>query len=444
VSWRSHTLEKLVDSRLVKPGVFITKLDRPWLGTPFVLQGFLVQTDQEVAEIRRRCRKVYIDPERGIDVGEPSQKAGPARATPVQPTPQEIAEAGTDAGTTGEFAATSTGRFKTGVAKHAPWPYRVPLAEALEGAYRLHRDAGYVVARLLDDVRLGKSLDVPAVREAVGDLAESVLHNPNALTLLTQLRAQSGYVATHCLNVCIFSLVFGRHLGIAKADLYALGLGGLLHDIGYVKIPAAIHDKPGRLTAEEFDLLKTHVDEGVRILEQTEGIPPASIEMVRNHHERFDGSGYPRGTKGGAIGLYGLICAITDVYDAVTTDRAWRLGFTPYDALRNMYQRRQRDFDETLVLRFVQCIGIYPVGSLVEINTGDVGAVIDSHPRHRLLPKVRILLDRHGQRYENGITVDLLHQQVSASVQPLRIRAAVHRAQYGIGTGDLVAAGLQG
>jgi HD-GYP domain-containing protein (c-di-GMP phosphodiesterase class II) len=442
-------VEKLVDTKLLKPGVFVTKLDRPWLGTPFLLQGFLIQTEREVDELRRYCRRVYIDPVRGFDVGEDAAIVEPAQPTPLW-SAARLAQPPRDAGTTREFAATSefaadsAGRSYIGVAKHAPWPYRVGLPDELQRTYDLHRDTRAVVSSLLNDVRLGKSLDVPMARQAVAEMAESILRNPNALTLLTQLRAQAEYVPNHCLNVCIFSLVFGRHLGLAKTDLYSLGLGGLLHDIGYVKIPPEVHEKPGRLTAEEFDVVKTHVDEGVDILENTDGIPRAAIEVVRNHHERFDGSGYPRGLKGGAIGLYGLICAITDVYDAVTTDRPWRLGFTPYDALRNVYQRRQRDFDEILVLRYVQCIGIYPVGSLVELNTGDVGTVIDSHPRHRLLPKVMVLLDRHGQRYRNGITVDLLHQQVSSTVQPLRVRAAVHRAQYGIATGDLLAAGMQG
>jgi putative nucleotidyltransferase with HDIG domain len=437
-------VEKLVDTKLLKPGVFVTRLDRPWLGTPFLLQGFLIQTQREVDELRRYCRKVYIDPGRGFDVGETTGTAEPVQPTPARPRSVRLANEARDAGTTGEFAAVSAGRSQTGVAKHASWPYRVGLSEELQRTYDLHRDTRAVVTSLLNDVRLGKSLDVPMARQVVAEMAESILRNPNALTLLTQLRAQGEYVASHCLNVCIFSLVFGRHLGLSKTDLHCLGLGGLLHDIGYVKIPNEVHEKPGRLTVEEFDLVKTHVDKGVDILENTGGIPRAAIDMVRNHHERFDGSGYPGALKGGAIGLYGLIGAITDVYDAITTDRPWRLGFTPYDALRNVYQRRQKDFDEVLVLRYVQCIGIYPVGSLVELNTGDVGTVIDSHPRHRLLPKVRVLLDRHGQRYRNGITVDLLHQQVSSTVQPLRIQAAVHRAQYGIAAGDLLAAGLAG
>ncbi len=394
-------------------------------------------------ELRRYCRHIYINPERGLNVGdapEPNAAAEPAAVAGGLPTPSAGHVAAAAAGAT----PVPTGQFKTAVAKHPPWPYRASLGEELERAHDLYRNTRTLVTHLLEDARLGKSVDAPAVREIVTDIAESVLRNPNALTLLTQLRTKTEYVATHCLNVCIFSLVFGRHLGISKADLHTLGLGALLHDVGYVKIPPEVRDKPGRLTAEELALVRTHVEEGLRILQEARGIPSAAIEMVRNHHERYDGSGYPRGLKAGNIGLFGLICALTDVYDAVTTDRAWRLGFTPYDALRNMYQRRQRDFDETLVLRFVQCIGIYPVGSLVELNSGDVGMVVDSHPRHRLLPKVRLLLGRDGQPYQNGVTVDLLHQQVSSAVQALRIRAAVHRAQYGISPGDLLAAGLHG
>ena len=274
----------------------------------------------------------------------------------------------------------------------------------------------------------------------VAELAESIVRNPEALTFLTQLRRVDEYLTFHSLNVCIFALVFGRHLGLSREDLHALGLGALLHDIGYTKLPANLIGKPGQLTPREFDVMKTHVEQGVAILRGAVGIPAAAVEAVQDHHERLDGSGYPRGLSAGKIGIFGLATAIVDSYDAATTDRPWRSGSTPYDALGDLYRRRKSEFHEGLVLEFIQCVGIYPVGSLVELTTGDVAVVLTSDPRYRLLPKVRLMMDPEGRRYETPIIVDLLHPHGSGIMEPIKIKAAVHPGVYGITGKDLAEA----
>lgn len=424
---RGGSVEKLVDASLLRPGVFVVRLDRPWQATPFSTQGFLLLSDEEVTQVRQHCHKVFIDPTRGEDVALASEDFAPARPEPP-PAPSGL---------------TTRPAPITGVAKHAPWPYQTTLEEEIGPAFDLHRNTRSVIEDILRDVRLGKSIDCPAAKEMVAELAESIIRNPDALTFLTQLRIKDEYLTFHSLNVCIFSLVFGRHIGLSKDDLRALGLGALLHDVGYIKLPADLFKKPGTLTREEFDLIRTHVAEGVAVVKSTPDIPPGALEVVQDHHERADGSGYPRCLKGKAIGLFGMAVGILDNYDAITTDRPWRSGFTAYDALRNIYQRREKEFDENLVLQFIQCIGIYPVGSLVELSTGDIAVIVASHPRYRLLPKVRLLLDRDGQRYGTPITVDLLHQQASANVQPIKIKMAVHASRHGVTALDLAAATLQ-
>jgi HD-GYP domain-containing protein (c-di-GMP phosphodiesterase class II) len=421
-------MEKLVNTSQLRPGLFVSRLDRPWLDTPFLLQGFVIRGEDEIEELRRHCKHVYIDPERGDDIDESGSDLE-RRETRRIVTRVRSRPVVTPSGGTEQSVATD--------------PYRVPMEQEVEFAFDLHRDTRAVVSHVLEDVRLGKSIDAPAVKQLVGDIAESVLRNPDAMVFLTQLRAQGRYLELHSINVCIFALVFGRYLGLAPSGLHSLGLGALLHDVGYTRLPKEILDQPSKLTPDQSDLLRSHVMEGVHILEDTPGIPGAALDLVRDHHERSDGTGYPRGLQGKDIGLYGLIGGIVDTYDALTTDRPWREGVAPYQALGTLHSLRKLLFSEVLVGQFIESIGIYPVGSIVELDTGDIAVVVASHPQYRLLPTVRLLVDAQGQRYGTVTTVDLRAVQGSASVKPITIKSAVRAAQYGIGPQELIASGFQ-
>jgi HD-GYP domain-containing protein (c-di-GMP phosphodiesterase class II) len=425
-------MEKLVNTSQLRPGLFVSRLDRPWLDTPFLLQGFVIRGEDEIEELRRHCNHVYIDPERGEDIDESfsDAKRRETRRIVTRVRPRPVV---TPSGGTGQSVAPDGGTFQ----------YQVPMEQEVEFAFDLHRDTRAVVSHVLEDVRLGKSIDAPAVKQLVGDIAESVLRNPDAMVFLTQLRAQGRYLEMHSINVCIFALVFGRYLGIAPSGLRTLGLGALLHDVGYTRLPKEILDQPGKLTPDQYNLVKSHVMEGVRILEDTPGIPEAAVDLVRDHHERSDGTGYPRGVQGKDIGLYGVIGGIVDTYDALTTDRPWREGVAPYEALGTLHSLRKLLFSDDLVSQFIESIGIYPVGSIVELDTGDIGVVVASHPQYRLLPTVRLLVDAQGQRYAAVSTVDLRAIQGSSSVKPITIKSAVRPAQYGIGPQELIASGFQ-
>jgi HD-GYP domain-containing protein (c-di-GMP phosphodiesterase class II) len=426
--------EKMIDSRLVRPGVFISRLDRPWTETPFLLQGFMVRSEDEAEQLRRYCNYVYIDVQRGADVADVGSALAPEReeshgeALPADATAQE--------------APPPSAAKRPADLRGVMGPYPVSMEEEVQHARGLHRDTRTLLNSILEDARLGKSIDSPAVKAAVADLAESILRNPDALTFLTQLRAKDEYLVFHSLNCCVFSLVFGRHLNLPIEDLRVLGLGGLLHDVGYVKLPSDLLLKPADLTPEEFRQMKAHVEEGVSILRSTPGIPRTVLEGVRDHHERLDGTGYPQGLQGQEISLFGLATAIIDTYDALTTDRPWRSGITAAEALRTLYESRQQKFHEGLVLQFIQCIGIYPVGSVVMLNTGDIAAVVASDPRHRLQPKVRLLFDGQGNRYDAPVLVDLLHQQVSEGIKPITIKSAVHPADIGLTAAQIAEASL--
>jgi HD-GYP domain-containing protein (c-di-GMP phosphodiesterase class II) len=400
-------MEKIVHVKHLRPGVFVSRLDRPWLGTPFLLQGLRVRSWDQVEELSRCCSYVYIDPEYGDDLPE---AVDPARH--VEETSAAI-----------RVAALS----------HSPLAaYPVEFEKEIGAATDLHRHATQFITGLLDDVRVGRSVNFGGAREVVEEMTQSVLRNPDALLLINQLRETDEYTALHSVRACVLMLAFGRYLGLQRPDLEALGLGGLLHDVGKMRVPAEILNKPGPLTEAEFEAMKAHVVEGVLLLEAVGNIPPGAIEVARCHHERYDGSGYPRGLRGKTLGLFGLIAGIVDVYDAVTSDRVYGQATTPYEALRYIYQQRGTHFDEELVLRFIQCIGIYPVGSCVQMNTGHIGLVISVHPNHRLKPTVLIVLDANGQRYAVPVVTDLLTQGVAAQSAPLEIRSAVSAAQHGI------------
>jgi putative nucleotidyltransferase with HDIG domain len=262
----------------------------------------------------------------------------------------------------------------------------------------------------MTDVRVGKSLDVEEARLVVGDLVESVVRNPDALTCFTQLKKAHEYTAQHSLRVCVLALIFGRQLGFEKDRLRVLGIGALLHDVGKAKVPVDILDKPMALDSREIEIMKRHVPLGVEILENTPGIPAAAIEVARGHHERFDGNGYIEGRKGNEIGTYGLIAGIVDCYDAITSDRVYHAGISPHAALKRMYEWRGSAFHPKLIEQFIQCLGIYPVGSVVQLNSGEIGVVAALNRLRRLKPRVVLVRRPDNTPYPSMPAVNLANR----------------------------------
>lgn len=408
-------MEKYLSVELLRPGVFVCRLDRPWLETPFLLQGFEVRDKQDIEDLKRYCKFVFIDPERGLD---------PPGSMDVAPE-QAMLDAGV--------------RQVASLSIRPVLPYQVEAEEELDAALEAHTTALETAQNILSDARFGRSLDSRAVKAAVAKMVASIMRNPDALLFLNKLKNKDRYTTYHSIGVCILSLVFGRHLNMSEAALGALGLGGLLHDIGKMRIPQEVLNKPDRLTAAEFELMKRHVAEGVEILNASEGIPATAIEVVQNHHERLNGSGYPRGLRATAIGTNGLIAGIVDVYDALTSDRVYGKGITSYEALKHLYSWRGRFFDESLVLRFIQSIGVYPVGSLVELSTGETALVIAVHPDRRLQPRVSVLLDADGQPYKAAVVVDLMTQGGSTMHDRVTIRRMLDPAACGLDPSEYLA-----
>jgi putative nucleotidyltransferase with HDIG domain len=233
------------------------------------------------------------------------------------------------------------------------------------------------------------------------------------------------------MRVCILALSFGRHLGLEKHELNLLGLGALLHDIGKMKVPADILDKPGALDDKEYEIVKSHVPRGVEILEDNAGIPRPAIDVARCHHERYGGSGYVLGLKGDLIGMFGMIGGIVDCYDAISSDRAYHTGMSAHTALKKMYEWRNRDFHSGLVEQFIQCMGIYPIGSVVELNTGEIGVVVTMNRQRRLKPRVNLVLQADYYPIPNATVIDLMSYKTRDG-RPCEIDRVLEPGVYGI------------
>ncbi len=412
----------------LRTGMFVAELDRPWKGTPFLLQGFLIETDKELARLRELCLFVYVDPTRSaVKLGTLDSShfdLAPRRRSPT-PAPTK----------TRSIRRGSPPSLK-GLAEPAAF------RESLRQIARTQTHARRYLDHTFNDVRLGSSVDTDEAKEVVSSLVDSITTNVNAALWLTNLKKRDEYTSIHCLNVCVLSIAFARHLGYADEQLRIIGLGALLHDLGKISTPSEILNKPGRLTPEEFVVMRKHPVDGYEMLCDSGGIPAQSLQIIRHHHERIAGNGYPDGWQGEQIPVSVLITSVVDVYDAVTSDRCYHDGVPAHQGLQLLYDIAPNNFGRELVEEFIRCVGIYPVGSLVELTTGALGVVLSADPEHRLKPLVRLVREPDGSPCESRELVNLaeLAGHDDASWRRWGIRRVLSAADYGIDVKAIVAA----
>jgi putative nucleotidyltransferase with HDIG domain len=400
-------MKKKIDTHQIEIGMYVSELDRPWRESPFLFQGFEVKDEEDISELQKLCSFVIIDTDEGRDVDDKLKW----RIDPL--------------------LATDTGEDKKKKAPKGGYKKKTDLFEEMPKAREAERKTRNVIQTIMTDVRLGRSVDTSAAKEVVGELTESIVRNPDAMMCLSMLKEADEYTALHSLRVCILAVAFGRELGYPIDRLEQLGTGALLHDLGKLKIPLEVLNKPGRLTTEEFDIIKSHVPLGVQILETSKGgIADTTIDVARYHHERIDGSGYVSGRNKEDIPEFGRIGGIVDCYDAITSDRIYKKGISAYDALKKMYEWRDNAFDADLVEKFIQCMGIYPIGSLVEMNTGSIGVVATINRERRLRPKVVLVLTADKTPFEKPKVIDMMEDK--AGVRELEIAHVLASGTYGI------------
>ncbi|MBI5747981.1 MAG: HD-GYP domain-containing protein [Nitrospinae bacterium] len=254
---------------------------------------------------------------------------------------------------------------------------------------------------------MGKSISSGDAKKAVNNMADSIMRNRDALLCLSQIKSKDEYTSFHSINVCILCLAFGRHMGYSEIELKTLGIGALLHDIGKTKVPDEILNKAGKLTPEEFEIMKKHTIYSAEILSKTHGIPQKALEIPLQHHERYNGTGYPRGLKGDEIGVSGMLSSIADVYDAITSTRVYHTGVLPHDALKRMYEWKGKDFHNGLLEQFIKCVGIYPPGTIIKLQTGEVGVVVSVNRANVLKPRIAVVIDGQNKRYTPPKTLEM-------------------------------------
>jgi putative nucleotidyltransferase with HDIG domain len=418
-------MKKKVSIQELRLGMYVSELDRDWLETPFLFQGFEIESNEQIEELGRYCQYVYIDTEEGYDVAQKRKPAAP-------PVPKNIIFSAEKPQARIPEMEKVLQRFTPGHRRPPRYQDVTTLEEEIGHAREIVTETREAVYTIMDDVRLGRSINTAGAKKIVANMVDSVIRNPDALMCLNQLKNKDEYTALHSLRVCVLALAFGRHLDLNDEELNLLGIGALLHDIGKMKVPNEIINKPGKLTDEEFDLMKSHVPRGVEILEKTHGILTASIDVARFHHERYAGGGYAQGAKGENIGLFGSVGAIVDCYDAITSDRSYHTGMSAHDALKKMYSWRGRDFQPLLVEQFIQCMGIYPIGSVVELNTGGVGVVISINRKRRLKPKVALVLSPDKTPLSATTVIDLMHQAAEGQGHEVEIRKVLSPGEYGV------------
>jgi len=394
------TITQKVDTSDLKKSMYVSELDRPWIESPFIFQGFLITSDQELAQLANTCKYVYVDVLK-------SKVEVPQRMVMTTPIKRNHYEK-----------------------KETP-PVVVSFEKEFARAKSIYIDTIENITQLLFDLRAGKLFAVEDVKNSVIEITGSVMRNPSSMMLLTQIESHSSHAAKHALNVCILSAAFARYLGMNHEQLYELGIGALLHDVGETCLPDGLIDKQENYTPEELHLLHNHTIEGGNLLSKLEGIPPSAITIAMTHHERANGSGYPRRLSNEQIDLFARIVSIADVYDAVTTGTAREPAITSTDALKSMYDWRDELFDGELVELFIQSIGIYPIGSTVQLNSGEIGIVITASSERRLTPTLMLVLGPNNETYQPPLILNLAQYKDQES-QKYEITNIVRPEDYGI------------
>ncbi len=387
----TNSIRKL-DVDLLRVGMYVSKLDRPWLETPFLFQGFFVRTQSDIDELNRYCDFVEID----VDQSDATLRSMLQGGSGGSRSDKSATEGTHKHNSIWARIRAFFGR-KVGTLPSSPTPgdfYRDTerLPDELVVARTVHSGSLGQLMNVLAEIRSGKLIAMPNLEVVIGGMVDSVLRNSSALALLTRLQEKDEYTSSHSLASSIWALVFGRHLGLDREALSAVGLGGLLLDVGKMKLPEELLKKKGELTEIERSHIHNHVGFGLELIRQAEGVDNRVLDMVATHHERYDGSGYPRGWKGNQIPVFGRIGGIVDSYSAMTSDRPYAQAVSSYDAMREFKSLADKHYQAEMVEQFIQAIGIFPAGTLVELNTGEIGVVLEEHQSTRLQPKVAVIL----------------------------------------------------
>ena len=376
----------------VKLGMFVAKLDRPWLETPFRFQGFWVNDLDAIDNLRRYCGVVWVRTDKR---GHATDVEDNATVDWKDRTVKSDREAQT---------------FDFLPSRPVDHLDVASVEDEMALAQSARRKVCDALDEVVDDIQRGRKIAVIGLKDAVSGITDSVVRNPDACMWLRLVKDRDSYTYYHLLDTSALAIAFGRHLGFSRVELADIGLGAMLIDIGKLKLPPELVRKSTPLTALEQQEVRRHVDYSVELLQQVPDISKRVFEIVHGHHESFNGSGYPRGVAGREIPPFTRMVAITDFFDAITSDRPYASAISPHDAMRRLYDECGKTFQRELVEQFIQCLGIYPTGTLVELHSGEVGIVVGQNRVRRLLPRLMLILAPDKKPLSSFVDLDLAAQ----------------------------------
>jgi len=381
---------KKVKTKHLRPGVFVHDFNCDWTGENIILSKALIKSQETVDTICSwGIKEVYIDTDRGCDVES---------AQLVVEVQQE----------------TNKNLHNLAIDREAPAFSSTSLKEEMHIARRIRNEAYDTVQHAMKSVKEGKPIDVDRILSLVGKMERSINRNKDALTLLTRIRKKDEYTLAHSISVSSLVLAYCIYCDFPHTLTMNLATGALLHDIGKTKIPDSILNKPGKLDLPEFDIMKKHAEYSANILKDTVRLPFEAYDIALHHHERYDGKGYPYGLKGTEIGLGARIVSICDVYDAITSVRCYKNGLDRVEGLRKLYEWSDHHFDKELTYKFIQSIGVYPVGTCVRLEN-ELAAVVIESTDNILQPVVRIFYNDKRRSSMEIEEIDLSRKNINIS-----------------------------
>ena len=388
-------LKKIPIERL-RLGMHLQEFCGAWLDHPFWRTKFVLTDPKDILLIRESAiKQVWIDISKGLDV----EASDTPDATDMQ-TAEEVPAAPKEVQVKASFN------------------------EEIKRAKKIVARGREAVVSMFQEARMGKAIEAEAVAPLVEEISNSMLRNAGALISLARLKTADDYTFMHSVAVCALMIALARQLDLDEEQTREAGMAGLLHDLGKAMIPLEVLNKPGKLTDAEFDLVKTHPAEGHKLLLASVGISDVTKDVCLHHHEKIDGSGYPKGLKGDAISLFAKMGAVCDVYDAVTSNRPYKAGWDPAESIKRMADWPGH-FDPAVFQAFVKSLGIYPVGSLVRLASGKLGVVVEQGEQSLLKPKVKVFFSTKSQAYIKPETIDLARS-------PEKIAGREDAAKWGI------------
>lgn len=397
--------KKLRPADLMK-GMYVCRLDRPWEGTPFPLQGLRIEGPGDIELLAQYCKYVYIDVDRTYSNIE------------------------TDTPMTSKWA--DRGDETISDLKLTSYPTKTSLDEELPRAHEYRTKLLESINEMMDSVRLGEKINISHIEVGLNRVKESIFRNPSTFMLLRLLKQKDAYTYEHCVDVSALSIIFGRQIGLPREIIDDLALGAILFDIGKMRVPSEILNKADKLTEEESVIIRKHVEYGLSIVSDLKELNSPVHDIIATHHERYDGSGYPNGLQKNSIPILGRIVGIVDCYDAMTSSRNYCQAVPSEAVIRQLYSWRNKLFQDEIVEYFIQTVGIYPVGSVVELSNGEVGIVVSQNDLRRLRPSVMVVLDQDKKPIYTNRVRNLYYEIVYNDNLPLNIVESVEAEKYGL------------